>query len=129
MNTIDEKSAFIKSVPEADRMLKMLSDFGGVLLQVEQQISPDAIRRQNITDIDTKELIKFNNELDRRNQIGLLSHFGASAESRKQATHLFKWPSEGKPEQSDTVPSTVATAATEEPLPKINYTVRMRRDG
>ena len=32
LNTLDEKSAFIKTVPEADRMLKMLSDFGEVLI-------------------------------------------------------------------------------------------------
>jgi hypothetical protein len=53
-------------------MLKLLKDYSVILLQIKTGISPEAIERSQITDVDTKELIKFNQAIERRNQFTVL---------------------------------------------------------
>lgn len=40
-----------------------------MLLQIKTRISPSAIERSQITDVDTKDLIKFNEAIERRTQL------------------------------------------------------------
>lgn len=49
-----------------DHQLKLIKDFSVVLVQVETRTSPAEVERTRITDLETKELIKFNNAIGRR---------------------------------------------------------------
>ncbi len=56
----------MKVLADTDNLLKLCRDFGCVLLQIERKLSPEEIERKKLTDVDTKELMKFNNTLERR---------------------------------------------------------------